>query len=428
MIRRPLLISAEMLNYPRPHQLAIGSELPLERTTPVQLPSTIRVVFLCFTNRCGSNYLGDLLTSTGVFEPPVESLNADAVLAECRDRRIPSFPDYFEHIVRRDAKGDFYIVKAALDQIILLVEAGILDQIIDRTDFVFLSRADKVAQAISRCIVAQNNRFMWAAPALVTGDELVYSSKEIAWQMGYVIKCNSFFDEFFSFNGLTPINVEYERLVNDPQKELDEIMRRLRLPPRRIDASKLWHRRQSDHINQTWRSRFLSESPASAESSPDQAPVRREQVVPEASRRQSAAPGDVVADILVHIRNIGDRQSTTGSWIGTQASGLWIEGFSITPRVGLALDDIEYVGIQGLAPSQPWATGGLFSGSRGLSIPLLGLGVRLRNAAAGIYQCVYSAAFLDGSTVGPVTGGQVCQSPDLAPLCAFRITITPASP
>ncbi len=428
VIRRPLHVAEEMLSMPRPHRRAIASELPLTRSAPVQLPPTIRVVFLCFTNRCGSNHLGDLLSSTGMFERPDEALNAEAVLPECRQRDIRSFPEYFEHIVRRDAKGDLYIVKSSIDQIILLSETGILDQIIDRTDFLFLRRTDKIAQAISRTISDQNRRFSWAAPALVRDDELVYSFKEITWQLRYVIKCNSCFDEFFSFNGLAPINVEYERLVNDPQTELDEILRRLRLPRSKIDASKLWHRRQSDHINQAWRLRFLSESTTSEGALSEQAPVPGEPVVPESSRRQSSTPEDVMADILVHIRNIGDFQSSTGSWIGTQANGLWIEGFSITPQTGLALDDIEYAGIQDPESPPPWASGGSFSGSRGLSMPLLGLCVRLRNAAAEIYQFAYSAAFVDGSTIGPVTAGQVCQSPRLAALCAFRLTITPASP
>jgi hypothetical protein len=251
---------------------------------------------------------------------------------------------------------------------------------------------------------------------------------DIAYQIRHVILCNSYFDQFFSFNGLAAINVEHERLVGDPQNELNEIMRRLRLPILPIDTSKLWHRRQSDHINEAWRSRFLSESTIFTGPSSDQAAVREEQVVSESSRGLSGGTREVVADILVHIRNIGDFEGASGSWIGTQDSDHWIEGFSIMPRVGFAPDDIEYQGI--LRPGQPqtWVTGGLFSGSRGLSMPLLGLCVRLRNAAAGIYQCVYSAAFVDGSKVGPVTGGEVCQSPRLAPLCAFRITITPVSP
>jgi hypothetical protein len=104
VIRRPLLVPEEMLSSPRPHRHAIASELPLTRTAPVQLPSAIRFVFLCFTNRCGSNHLGDLLGSTGIFEPPLESLNAGAVLSLCRERHIRSFPEYFENVVQRDGR------------------------------------------------------------------------------------------------------------------------------------------------------------------------------------------------------------------------------------------------------------------------------------------------------------------------------------
>jgi LPS sulfotransferase NodH len=427
MTRKPLALPEPMDRIPRPNLTRIAARLPLAANAPVELPAEFRFVFLCFLNRSGSAHLGDILSSTGYFEPARESLNADEVLPLCREHGIGSFAEYFAHIVRRDARNNTYIVKLAPEQIILLIESGVLDQIIDRSDFLFLSRADRLAQAISGAIAQQNSRWAWNSPIGLPDDKLVYSPGPIAHNLNHLTILHLCFERFFAFNGIAPIAVGYERLVSRPQDEVDEIARRLGLPPLKADLGKLHYRRQANEINQAWRARFLLE-PAMP---PDDslwawAPPR----ATAAASPQAASPtiGAVEADIVAHIRNVGDVRGECGAWIGRPRSGLWIEGFSITPRQGLASQDIEYQGYQHFGQELPWVSGGRFGGTRGLTVPLRGLRVRLRSEAAVKYQCVYSAMFQDGTTVGPVPAGQLCQSASLAPLEAFRIEIRARSP
>ncbi|HEX2939982.1 MAG TPA: hypothetical protein VHO91_02975, partial [Rhodopila sp.] len=75
----------------------------------------------------------------------------------------------------------------------------------------------------------------------------------------------------------------------------------------------------------------------------------------------------------------------------------------------------------------PWVEGGKFCGSRGMALPLLGLKVRLKGAAAKAYTCSYSATFVDGSAAGPVSGGEACEAGSLAALEAFQIVLTPVA-
>lgn len=58
-----------------------------------------------------------------------------------------------------------------------------------------------------------------------------------------------------------------------------------------------------------------------------------------------------------------------------------------------------------------------------MALPLLGLKLRLRGAAAEAYACSYEASFVDGSSVGPVPAGQAVEAESSAPLEAFRIVI-----
>ena len=73
----------------------------------------------------------------------------------------------------------------------------------------------------------------------------------------------------------------------------------------------------------------------------------------------------------------------------------------------------------------PWIEGGKFCGSRGMALPLLGLKVRLKGGAAKTHECSYAATFVDGSSVGPVPGGETCEAESLAALEAFQVTISP---
>ncbi|HLJ05317.1 MAG TPA: hypothetical protein VKT26_03545 [Acetobacteraceae bacterium] len=129
------------------------------------------------------------------------------------------------------------------------------------------------------------------------------------------------------------------------------------------------------------------------------------------------------ADVVVHVQGVGDQAAGINEWAGAKGSRRWIEGFSLTPHQDLDPADIEYQAVLGRGWLSPWIEGGKFCGSRGMALPLLGLKVRLKGAAAKNYDCKYSASFVDGSAVGPMSGGETCEAESLAALEAFQISI-----
>jgi hypothetical protein len=136
---------------------------------------------------------------------------------------------------------------------------------------------------------------------------------------------------------------------------------------------------------------------------------------------ESARPPEVMA----HIQRLGDVGCKLGEWLGKRGSRQWIEGFGIAPDNGIVLEDLEYQAVLGRNWLSPWVEGGKFCGSRGMALPLLGLKVRLKGAAAVSFECSYSATFLDGSAVGPIVSGGACQAESLAALEALQIVIRP---
>jgi hypothetical protein len=293
---------------------------------------------------------------------------------------------------------------------VLLVDSGVLDQAIEQSSFLFMDRADKLGQAISRVMAEQNQR--WASHTLsdFPDDQLVYSANRLAWNVYGITEQNLAFQQFFALNGILPVNVLYERLVRDPQAELNSITRELALPDLRFDPGKLRFERQANETNQAWRSRFLQEDkfPRTGAFRPAQMPIER------------AEAAQLEAVVVAHFQNVGDKLGASGSWLGA-SGGRWIEGFSILTQRDLLPNDVEYCGVDDSGRALPSASSGTFSGTRGRAMPLRGFCVRLRGVAATRYQCTYSGRFRDGSTIGPVQAGFVCQSPSLAPLEALQI-------
>lgn len=132
-------------------------------------------------------------------------------------------------------------------------------------------------------------------------------------------------------------------------------------------------------------------------------------------------------EIVAHIQRRGDVPAHLGEWLGAVGSRLTIEGFAIKPA-DVRAEDIEYQAVLGRGWLSPWVEGGEFCGSRGLGLPLLGLRVRLKGAAAERCVCEYSASFVDGSRSGPHADGAACETEDLAALEAFQLSIRPRQP
>lgn len=136
-------------------------------------------------------------------------------------------------------------------------------------------------------------------------------------------------------------------------------------------------------------------------------------------------PPTVEPDVVAHVQRTGDVGGQFGDWIGQRGSQLWLEGFGVTPHNTIAPEDIEYQGVLGRGWLSPWVEGGKYCGSRGMALPLLGLIVRLKGAAATAFDCTYSATFVDGSEAGPTAEGQPCEAESLAALEAFQIVLHP---
>ena len=134
-------------------------------------------------------------------------------------------------------------------------------------------------------------------------------------------------------------------------------------------------------------------------------------------------PADGNVEVVAHIYARGDVGGKLGDWMGEPGGNRWIEGFGIAPAEGVPLTDIEYQAVLGRGWLSPWSEGGQFCGSRGMSLPILGLRVRLKGGSADTHSVKLTGTFVDGTRIGPVLDGEACEAESLAALEAFQVVI-----
>lgn len=139
------------------------------------------------------------------------------------------------------------------------------------------------------------------------------------------------------------------------------------------------------------------------------------------------APPAAPIEAMAHVYGVGDVGGRFGDWIGERGGRRWIEGFALQSLRLTVPGELEYQAVLGRGWLSPWADAGHFCGSRGMSLPVLGLNVRLRGAAAAAFDIEVSASFVDGTAVGPVRQGP-CEAPSLAALEAFQVVLVGKEP
>jgi trehalose 2-sulfotransferase len=246
-----------MLRLASPNRDTIRARLPLRAPSALTIPAAARLLFLCFTNRSGSNYLGNLLAAAGLSHNAEEYFNADLVIETCTSHRLPSFQHYFSHVVRTRSRRGTFLTKVAAEQLALLAQSGILDQLLPVSRFIVIERSDKLAQAISLSIAEQTQQWAWYLPAVISQGELRYSQQRIAELIEVITEQEVATWRFFGLNGIVPLVINYDSLIQDPQTAVDRITAYMRLPRAVIDPSRIELRRQATALNELWRQRFL---------------------------------------------------------------------------------------------------------------------------------------------------------------------------
>ncbi|HET9020184.1 MAG TPA: Stf0 family sulfotransferase, partial [Acetobacteraceae bacterium] len=222
---------------------------------PGALPPHLHILFLCFTNRSGSNYLADALHATGRLNLAGELLNHDQVAADARLHGHAGFAAFLAAQMGWRMVDGRFAVKIAPAHLELLGRAGVLDLCRDSARYVFIERGDRLGQAISAEIAWQTGQWSSRDTVEMAPDRLRFDRDRIAARIAAFAEDNRIWDVFFGRNGIVPVHVLYEDLVADPARAVRAVGAALGIEGLAFDPARVTLRRQAGALNASWRAR-----------------------------------------------------------------------------------------------------------------------------------------------------------------------------
>lgn len=213
---------------------------------------------ICTAPRSGSNFLSQLLASTGVLGRPLEYFNG----AGRRYFDDPAYPDdpvlQIERILVMGATPNgVYGLKIFAHQHDWIVDSIRWAELLPELRFVFLKRGDLLAQAISWVRAEQTGQYRHSQPARA---EPSFDTDKIAASLTSIATEYARWELFFARNGIGPVRLFYEDVVRAPQAAVDRVADLFDLMgAAQVDADRVSVRVQRDALAEEWHRRFVAE-------------------------------------------------------------------------------------------------------------------------------------------------------------------------
>jgi LPS sulfotransferase NodH len=221
---------------------------------------------ICSTPRAGTHLLGSLLTSSGCAGRPEEPFTPNRLAARLVESGSRNFGEYLLYVVDEGTTPNgwfgFEIMGGQIDAFAeLLLADGLRDrhdtepcrELFSDVRFIWLTRENRVAQAVSFAKAVQSGAFLPSAP--ISSRRLRFDPVQIRDLIGRVSEHNARWDRYFAEWRIRPITVTYEGLTNDRSQVLARVMTQLGLDPPTHDVEPRTTR-LADEENVRWIRRY----------------------------------------------------------------------------------------------------------------------------------------------------------------------------
>lgn len=217
----------------------------------------MRGYVVCATPRSGSNFLCQLLASTGSLGTPREYFNVVG-------RRKYDDPDYPEdpheqlrRVVTTGATGNgVYGVKVHPFQLAPLLHRMDVFAELPDARALWIRRRDRLGQALSWARAQQTGQHRAGDPA---EGEATFAPEAIERCRSRLGDQETFWAEHLDSRGVPTLQVFYEDLVESPQAHVDQVAEFVGVPgPLPVDRSAVTVRVQRDALTEGWRAKYLA--------------------------------------------------------------------------------------------------------------------------------------------------------------------------
>lgn len=195
------------------------SSLKIGNISKLNALSDVHFVFICFTNRSGSNWLSELLGRHRSLNQAGEPYNFDQILRICKKENISSIVDYFIWQVENKKTADAYFVsKISWDQLYYLTKIGVIPPLAKQSRFIQINRMNILSQSVSYLKALQSAQ--WTSMHEVNDVELKYDGLKLIQTMKQIRLSRSMFDLYYSVFGVPKIIINYENLEKNTRMVL----------------------------------------------------------------------------------------------------------------------------------------------------------------------------------------------------------------
>ena len=216
-----------------------------------------KIIFVCFTNRSGSNWLCELLSQHDSLNQGGEFLHFPMVDRIARENNLSSIEDYFKWLLLNKSSNDGNLIcKIGWAQLFFLARIGLIRKLKNNTQFIFIERKKKIEQAVSFYKASQTKQWKSFQDQSEKKIEIVYDRGKLIKIISGITKSNMMFELFFSTFELNCHKVIYEELIDKTQEQIDSIMTYLNLESFKIAPRKQKMKIQRDNVNDTLKKKF----------------------------------------------------------------------------------------------------------------------------------------------------------------------------
>jgi LPS sulfotransferase NodH len=248
-------------SYEKPdHELAV-EEVFGESAVVKQIGTRLPCVIMCFVNRCGSNYIAELLKSTGALSGFQEALNAYNIRTLTPIYRVETFAEYLARYRSEDLDNNphhLWGLKAGWMQLAMLWRTRAIPRLLDPT-LLIVRRRDLIAQAISYHIAEETAQWKSTDQSEIPRHSVIYNGQNILDKLQGIIHSYSRLNEIALLANCPVQEIVYEDVLETPLSSIARLTRALvgrELTP--VEAA-VTIGIQRDKLNEEFKRRFLAD-------------------------------------------------------------------------------------------------------------------------------------------------------------------------
>lgn len=224
--------------------------------------SGLPMIMVCMTPRSGSHYFGSLLRDNGLGLAHEHFRYTGGQIEETvAEHGLTSFEDFVRHVIDSNtAPGPVFSSKVDWMQFMPLYYLGAYDHYLSAARYIYLSRRDRLNQAISRYIATESRYFhtTYSEHRQAVAD-VCYSYEGIEAHLEHLLKMETVWENFFLSENIRPLRIFYEDLATGAEAVMKSVFAYLGRPEPDKIVVKTEYGKVATAKNQEYRERFLSD-------------------------------------------------------------------------------------------------------------------------------------------------------------------------